>query len=88
MISKIPAALDRVPLVLGQREHPVADTGTAGAAGECPVEGDGQELGVAKGVADPVSGDRVPVVTGVTDQRPPRPRLAQLVRLAEHAEHR
>ena len=51
-----------------------------------PVKRDGQELGVAEGVADAVGGDGVTVVAGVPDQGPARPeRLAQLVGLAEHA---
>src|SRR4029453_12097393 len=49
-----------------------------------PVKRDGQELGVAEGVADAVGGDGITVVAGVPDQGPAGPeRLAQLVGLAE-----
>ena len=57
-----------------------------GVGAEGLVERDGQELGVAEGVADAVGGDRVTVIAGVPDQGPARPeRLAQLIGLAEHA---
>src|SRR5215467_8829324 len=41
-------------------------------AAERLVQGGGQQLGVAEGVADAVGGDRVPVVAGVPGQRPAR----------------
>src|SRR5215471_17295301 len=50
-----------------------------GGAAQCLVERDGQQFGVAVGVAEAVAGDRVAVVAGVADQRP-----AGAVRCADH----
>jgi hypothetical protein len=69
-------------------QHPVTGRLVAGEGGcfgdvaaQRPVDCDGEQFGVAEGVADTVTGDRVAVIAGITDEAPTGThRLADVVR--------